>query len=62
GVLETMYKPDINVEDAKKLVAKSINAAIQRDSASGGGITIFSITEKGVEKVVDKNSSIDVNL
>lgn len=62
GVMETMYKPDLNIEDAKKLVAKAINAAIQRDSASGGGITIFTITGKGVEKVVEKNSSIDVNI
>jgi len=62
GVLETMYKPDITVEDAKKLVAKAINAAIQRDSASGGGITIFTITEKGVKKEIEKSISPDVNL
>lgn len=62
GVLETMYKPDMSIEDAKKLVAKSVNAALQRDSASGGGITIFTITEKGVEQVVDKEVKVDVNL
>ena len=62
GVMETMYKPTLNMEEAKILVAKAINAAIQRDSASGGGITIFTITEKGVEKVVEKTSDIDVTL
>jgi proteasome beta subunit len=62
GVLELMYKPDMNIEEAKSLVAKSINSALQRDSASGGGITIFTITEKGVEKVVDKEVNSDVTL
>jgi len=62
GVLETLYKPDMKLEDAKKMVAKSVNAALQRDSASGGGLTIFTITSKGVEKVIDEKIHPDVNL
>ncbi len=62
GVLETMYQPNMNLEEAKKMVAKSVHAALQRDSASGGGLTIFTITSEGVEKVVDKEINPDVNL
>lgn len=52
GVLETLYKQDITTNEAVKLVVKAINAAIQRDSASGGGIDIITITGDGVKKVV----------
>ena len=52
GVLETLYKQDITTGEAVKLVVKAVNAAIQRDSASGGGIDIITISSDGVKKVV----------
>ena len=55
GVLETMYKKNMSVEEGIKLAAKSINAAIQRDIASGNGINIFTITKDGVKNVVSKD-------
>ena len=54
GVLETLYQPGMTVEETVKLGAKAINAAVQRDIASGNGIDILTITKEGIKKVVSK--------
>jgi len=54
GVLETLYKKNMSMEEGIQLVTKSINAALQRDSATGDGLTVVTITEKGVQEVIDK--------
>lgn len=54
GVLDTLYKKEITVQDGIKLAVKAINAAIQRDTASGEGVDVFSITKEGVKKVFSK--------
>ncbi len=54
GVLETLYKKDIKIEEGIKLAVKCLNAALQRDSASGNGIDIITITDKGTSKVLEK--------
>ena len=54
GVLETQYTKDITVDQAQKLALKAVNAALQRDSASGGGIEIITITNDGLKKVFNK--------
>ncbi|MBS3096466.1 proteasome subunit beta [Candidatus Woesearchaeota archaeon] len=54
GVLETLYKKGLSVEEGVKLAAKGINAAVQRDIASGNGIDIVTITKDGVKKVFSK--------
>ena len=51
GVLDTLYKKDIKVNDAVKLAVKAINAAMQRDTATGEGIDVYAITKQGVKKV-----------
>src|SRR3989344_5053941 len=48
GVLETLYIKNISVDEGVKLAAKCINAAVQRDIASGDGFEIYTITEKGI--------------
>ncbi|MCK5629742.1 MAG: proteasome subunit beta [Nanoarchaeota archaeon] len=53
GVLETLFKKGMMVDDAKKLAIRCINAAIQRDIASGNGIDIIAIRDKGIEKIFD---------
>ena len=60
GVLETLYMSDLSVEDGVKLGAKAINAAVQRDIASGNGIDIVSITKDGVKKLVSKTVNIKI--
>ena len=60
GLLETVYKKDMAIKDGIKLAVKGVNAALQRDAASGNGIIIYTITDKGVQKVMDKE--LDVKL
>lgn len=54
GVLETLYKEDLSADEGVKLAVKSINAAVQRDTNSGNGIDVVTITSKGVRKVLEK--------
>ena len=54
GVLETLYKKGLSVDEGMKLAAKGINAAVQRDIASGNGVDIVSITKDGIKKVFSK--------
>lgn len=54
GVFETLYKKDTGIDEAVKLAVKAINAALQRDSASGSGIDIITITGKGFKKILTK--------
>ncbi|MFH1915692.1 MAG: proteasome subunit beta [Nanoarchaeota archaeon] len=51
GVLETMWKKDMTDQEGITLALKCINAAIQRDSASGNGIDIFIINKNGAKKI-----------
>ena len=54
GVLETLYKKGLTVDEGVKLALKGINAAVQRDIASGNGVDVVSITKDGVRKVFSK--------
>ncbi len=54
GVLETLYKADITVDEGVKLAVKGLNAALQRDSASGSGMDVITITNKGIKRVISK--------
>lgn len=54
GVLETLYHDNINVEEGVDIAVKSINAALQRDTYTGNGINIVTITKKGVKRTVHK--------
>lgn len=60
GVLESQYKKEMAVKEGIRLAVKGINAAIQRDAASGEGIDIATITEKGVRKILTKQIKIDL--
>ncbi|MEE9405937.1 MAG: archaeal proteasome endopeptidase complex subunit beta [Candidatus Aenigmarchaeota archaeon] len=52
GVLEDNYKKGMSVEEAKKVVARAIKAATERDIASGGkGIDIVVIDSRGFRKI-----------
>ena len=54
GVLEDSYKPNLSVDEGVKLAVKAVSAAMQRDMASGGGLDVVTITQRGVEKVMEK--------
>ena len=54
GVLETLYKKGLTADEGVKLAAKGVNAAVQRDIASGNGVDIITITKDGIKKVFSK--------
>jgi len=54
GVLEANYKPDLSESEGVELAIKAVNAAMQRDSASGEGIDVYVINKSGVRKVAYK--------
>lgn len=54
GVLETLYKPGIKVAEARELVTKALTSAMSRDSATGNGIDIVVINERGVEYIAER--------
>ena len=54
GVLETMFKENMTIDEAKGLAIKSINAALQRDSASGNGIDIIAINQEGIKNIFNQ--------
>ena len=60
GVLETLYKKGLSVEEGIKLAAKGVNAAVQRDIASGNGIDIVTVTKDGVKKVFSKELEVRI--
>jgi proteasome beta subunit len=58
GVLETLYKKNMTIDEGVKLAVKAVNAALQRDTASGNGIDVVTITDKGMQTVVEKELEI----
>jgi proteasome beta subunit len=50
GLIDSEYKKDMTDDASKKLAIRAIKSSIQRDSASGDGIDILSITSKGIEE------------
>ena len=55
GVLETVYKKGLSVDEGVKCAVKANKAAIQRDTASGNGCDVLTITMDGIKWVVDKD-------
>jgi proteasome beta subunit len=58
GVLETLYKKNMTIDEGVKLAVKAVNAAIQRDTASGNGIDVVTITDKGMQTVMEKELEV----
>ncbi len=50
GLIDSEYKKSMSEDASKKLAIKAIKSSIQRDSASGDGIDILTITKKGIEE------------
>lgn len=62
GVLEAGYKKNMTTDEGVELAVKSINSAMQRDVATGNGIDVWVVTEKGVKQVLRKEVEIGVHL
>jgi len=51
GLLERQWKKDLTIEEGIELAKEAIKASSQRDTASGHGIDIFTITKEGIKHV-----------
>lgn len=47
GYLESIYTPELTTQDAAKHLAKALKIAMKKDSATGDGMKIITITKKG---------------
>jgi len=54
GVLERMYKKDMNVKQGTQLALECLKASTQRDTASGYGVEVYTLTKDGIKKAVDQ--------
>jgi proteasome beta subunit len=54
GVLEDHYQKGLAVNDGIDLAIRSLHAAMKRDSASGDGMTLASITPQGISFIDEK--------
>ena len=54
GLLERQYKKDMDVKEGVKLAVECIKSSTQRDTGSGHGIDVFTITKEGIKKVVEQ--------
>lgn len=52
GLLERQYKPGISVKEGVELAKESLKSSTQRDTGSGNGIDVFTITKDGIKHVV----------
>jgi len=60
GVLETLYKKDMATEEAIPIAVKAVNAAMQRDLATGNGIDVFVVNHSGVKSVFGKELDMTI--
>ena len=58
--MEALYEPGIAVKEGVELIKKAINAAVQRDMASGDGIDILTITSSGVQPLTEKEVRVSL--
>ena len=49
GTLEGEYSDDLTLDEATTLAAKAVHAATERDTGSGNGFVLATITEDGVD-------------
>ena len=54
GVLEDNYERGLDHEEGSKLAVRAVQAAMERDTASGNGIMVAEITEEGFSILEDR--------
>ena len=52
GLLDEYFKENLTEEEAIKVAVRAINAAMKRDSATGEGIDVIVITQKGIRRLL----------
>lgn len=59
GLLERQYKKDMTVKEGVELAKEALKSSTQRDTGSGYGIDVFSITKDGIKKEVEQEIAPD---
>ncbi len=54
GLLEREYRASITVEEGIELAKNALKSSIQRDTASGNGLDVFTITKDGIAHAVSE--------
>ena len=54
GLLERQWKEDISLEEGIELAKESLKSSTQRDTGSGNGIDVFTVTKEGIKHVVSE--------
>ena len=54
GLLERQYKENMTLKEGVELAIEAIKSSTQRDTGSGFGIDVFTITKEGIKKAVDQ--------
>ncbi len=54
GFLEENYKKGVSLDEGVRLAVKAVNAAVKRDIYTGNGIIVYTISDKGVQQVLEK--------
>jgi len=54
GLFERQYKKGLSVKEGVELAKEALKSSTQRDTGSGYGIDVFTITKEGIRKVVDQ--------
>jgi len=54
GLLERQYRKDITIKEGVELAMEAIKASTQRDTGSGNGIDVVTITKEGISQVIEK--------
>ena len=54
GLLERQYKKGLSVKEGVELAKEAIKSSTQRDTGSGYGIDVFTITKDGIKKAVEQ--------
>ena len=60
GYLDSHYREGMSVKEGVDLVVSALQTAMQRDSASGNGIKVYSVTKDGIKEEVVKKARYEL--
>lgn len=58
GLLERQYKKDLTIEQGIELAIDAIKSSSERDTASGCGVDVFTITKDGIKHVAKQKVEV----
>ncbi len=61
-ILEDKYKKGLSIQEGIRIAVEAINAAQLRDSASGSGFDVYTITKEGLRKVLTKDLTVKAEI